>query len=183
MNNCRIVSWQMVSCCVLLISGCSSAADEDMANWMTEQRNTIKPVVSKVAEPKIFEPASYGMDGKADPFGIQKLTGVAKAEGAAPDAGSALLIPELSRRKEPLEAYPLDAMTMVGVLQRQTQKIALVKIDKLLYQVSMGSYLGQNFGKVVDITEAVVKLREIVQDGAGEWIERSTMLELQEGTK
>jgi type IV pilus assembly protein PilP len=173
----------MLSCCALLLSGCSSAADEDMTNWMTEQRNTIKPVVSKVAEPKIFEPASYGMDGMADPFSIQKLTGVAKTDGAAPDAGSALLTPELNRRKEPLEAYPLDAMTMVGVLQRQTQKIALIKIDKLLYQVSMGSHLGRDFGKVVDITEAFVKLREIVQDGAGEWIERSTVLELQEGTK
>jgi type IV pilus assembly protein PilP len=58
-----------------------------------------------------------------------------------------------------------------------------VKVDKLLYQVRVGSYLGPNYGKVVKLTETELLLREIVQDAAGEWIERQASLQLQEGTK
>jgi len=56
-----------------------------------------------------------------------------------------------------------------------------LKVDSLLYQVKVGEYLGQNFGKITKITETEVTLREIVQDAAGEWIERPTTLQLQEG--
>ena len=90
---------------------------------------------------------------------------------------------ELNRRKEPLEAFPLDSMTMVGSLDRAGQKVALVRVDTLLHQVRPGNYLGQNYGRVIRITESEVMLREIVQDAAGEWIERSTALQLQEQTK
>ena len=58
---------------------------------------------------------------------------------------------------------------------------ALLKVDNLLYQVKAGDYLGQNFGKILKISETEITLREIVQDAAGEWIERPTSLQLQEG--
>ena len=88
----------------------------------------------------------------------------------------------MNRRKEPLEALPLDTMVMVGLLDRRGQKVALVRANNLLYQVRVGNYLGQNYGRILGITEGEIKLREIVQDAAGEWIERMTSLELQEGT-
>jgi type IV pilus assembly protein PilP len=94
---------------------------------------------------------------------------------------AALLEPELNRRKQPLEAHPLDAMAMVGSLNRDGKLVALVKVDSLLYQVRPGNYLGQNFGRVTRITETEVVMREIVQDSAGEWIERAAALQLQEG--
>ena len=71
---------------------------------------------------------------------------------------------------------------MVGTMKRKGGLIALVKIDALLYQVSPGAYLGQNFGRVVSIGENELKLREIAQDAAGEWIERPAALQLQEDT-
>ena len=98
-----------------------------------------------------------------------------------PVANAALIEPELARRKQPLEAFPLDTMTMVGSLNRAGELVALVKVDKLLYQVKAGSYLGQNFGRVTRITETEVVLREIVQDSAGEWTERPAALQLVEG--
>jgi type IV pilus assembly protein PilP len=94
-----------------------------------------------------------------------------------------LVAPHLNRRKEPLEAFPLDAMTMVGSLDRSGQKVALVRVDNLLHQVRAGNYLGQNYGQVIKIDENEVVLREIVQDAAGEWIERNTVLQLQEKAK
>jgi type IV pilus assembly protein PilP len=74
-------------------------------------------------------------------------------------------------------------MTMVGSLVKQGQPVALVKVDNLLYQVRPGNYLGQNYGRITKVGEAEVTLREIVQDAAGEWIERTATLQLQERSK
>ena len=87
---------------------------------------------------------------------------------------------EINRRKEPLEAYPVDSMTMVGSVMRNGQQFALLRVDNLLYQVKTGDYLGQNYGKITKISETDVAYREIVQDAAGEWIERPATLQLQE---
>jgi type IV pilus assembly protein PilP len=95
-------------------------------------------------------------------------------------SNSALIAPELNRRKQPLEAYPLDTMAMVGSLDRNGQLIALVRVDNLLYQVRSGQYLGQNYGRITRISETEIVLREIVQDAVGEWIERPAALQLQE---
>jgi type IV pilus assembly protein PilP len=91
-----------------------------------------------------------------------------------------LLVAELARRREPLEAFPLDSMTMVGSVAKQGTPYALLSVDKLLYQVRPGDYLGQNYGRINKITETEIVLREIVQDAAGEWIERAAKLQLQE---
>jgi type IV pilus assembly protein PilP len=86
----------------------------------------------------------------------------------------------MNRRKEPLEAYPLDSMVMVGSVNKQGRPSALLRVENLLYQVNPGDYIGQNYGKITKITETEVALREIVQDAAGEWIERMSTLQLQE---
>jgi type IV pilus assembly protein PilP len=61
--------------------------------------------------------------------------------------------------------------------------VALIKVDNLLYQVHPGNYLGQNYGRVTKVGESEVVLRELVQDAAGEWIERTATLQLQEKSK
>ena len=72
---------------------------------------------------------------------------------------------------------------MVGSLNRNGQPVALVTVDKLLYQVRVGNYLGQNYGRITRISETELGLREIVQDAAGEWIERVATLQLQERSR
>ncbi len=69
---------------------------------------------------------------------------------------------------------------MVGSMLKDGQTVALVMVDNLLYQVRTGDYLGQNYGRITSISETQVGLREIVQDAAGEWIERKATLQLQE---
>jgi type IV pilus assembly protein PilP len=100
-----------------------------------------------------------------------------KQEARQPNS---LLAGEMNRRKEPLEAYPIDSMSMVGSVNKQGRPFALLRVDNLLYQVKVGDYLGQNYGRITKIDETQIVLREIVQDAAGEWIERSTNLQLQE---
>lgn len=70
---------------------------------------------------------------------------------------------------------------MVGSLMKAGKPTALLKVDNLIYQVGIGDYLGQNYGRITSITETAVQLREIVQDATGDWMERAASLELQEG--
>jgi type IV pilus assembly protein PilP len=168
---------------VLLLQGCFGGEQEDLKVWMTEQRNAIKPSVQPIPEPKKFTPALYGQEASTDPFSNLKLTQALIRDSSQATANAALVAPELSRRKEPLEAFPLDAMVLVGSLTPKSKPVALVKVDNLLYQVKVGNYLGQNYGKVTKVTETEVLMREIVQDAAGEWIERQASLQLLEGSK
>ena len=111
------------------------------------------------------------------------MTQALKRDSAQVAANGALVEPELARRKEPMEAFPLDTMTLVGSIVKAGQPIALVVAEGLLYQFKLGSYLGQHYGRVTKISESEVTLREIVQDAAGEWIERIATLQLQERAK
>jgi type IV pilus assembly protein PilP len=164
----------------LALAGCGSSQQEELQQWMAEQKAQTRPKITPIPEPKKFTPQPYTQANAFDPFSTQKLTQALKREAAQSTASTALVAPELARRKEPLEAYPLDTMSMVGSLVKQGQPVALVRVDNLLYQVRTGNYLGQNYGKVVKVGETEVVLREIVQDAAGEWIERTATLQLQE---
>lgn len=171
---------------VLLVSalvGCGDARRDELQRWMAEQRASSKPKITPLSEPKPYVPHEYKQAGSVDPFNGQKMVAAFKREGGLSAASSKLIAPELARRKEALEAIPLDAMAMVGSVNRGGKQIALVRVDRLLYQVQEGNYLGQNYGLVRKISETEVSLREIVQDTTGEWIERPVTLQLQERAK
>ena len=166
----------------LALTGCLSDDQDDLRQWMTDLRANTKPRVTPLTEPKQFVPKSYAEQGAVDPFDPLKLTQALRRETTQTADNTSLIAPELARRKEPLEAYPLDAFKMVGSLRKASTPTALVMLDKLLYQVHPGNYLGQNYGKIVVITETEIQLREIIQDPSGDWVERMTTLDLQEGT-
>lgn len=163
-------------CTLGALAACGGESDELQA-WMEQQRREVRPNVTPLSPPKRFDPQPYEQAAAVEPFSTQKLTVALKQEARAPNS---LYAGEVNRRKEPLEAYPLDSMAMVGSVSRGGRPFALLKVDNLLYQVKVGDYLGQNFGKVTAITETEVTVREVVQDAAGEWIERPAALQLQE---
>jgi type IV pilus assembly protein PilP len=157
--------------------GACSADEEELRGWMEQQRREVKPNITPLQPPKKFDPQPYNVAQAVEPFSTQKLTVALKQEARQPNS---LLAAELNRRKEPLEAYPLDSMSMVGSVNKQGQPFALLRVDNLLYQVKPGDYLGQNYGRITKIAETEIALREIVQDAAGEWIERPAVLQLVE---
>jgi type IV pilus assembly protein PilP len=159
-----------------MLAGCAGD-NQELQEWMEQQKREVKPSVQPLTPPKKFDPEPYAGSDRVEPFSNQKLSVALKQEAKQP---SSLLASELNRRKEPLEAYPLDSMGMVGSVVKDGRQYALLKVDNLLYQVKVGDYLGQNYGRITKINETEVALREIVQDAAGEWIERSTNLQLQE---
>ena len=169
---------------VMALSACEGSEHEELNKWMAEQRAVTKPQIEPIPEPKKFTPEVYAQEAAVEPFSNQKLTQALKRDAQqAGSASAALLAPELNRRKEPLEAYPLDSMTMVGSLMKKGNPVALLKVDNLLYQVKPGNYLGPNYGRITKVGESEVVLRDLVQDAAGEWIERVATLQLQEKSK
>ena len=111
------------------------------------------------------------------------LLTVALQKDKTQNAGALLIAAEEKRAKEPLENYPLDTIVMVGSLIKGGRIVGLVKVDNLLYQVVPGNHLGQDYGKIMAIDEGQITLREIVQDSLGEWIEKITVMQLQESDK
>lgn len=180
MKSIKLISIISVS---FLMAGCGSSGDDELRQWMAELRTTTKPRVTPLSEPKQFLPQTYSSESGVEPFNAVKLTQALRRESNQSASNAALIAPEMARRKEPLEAYPLDAMVMVGSLDKKNTPTALLRVDKLLYQVRVGNYLGQNYGKIVKITENSIQLREIVQDATGDWVERTANLDLQEGNK
>lgn len=164
---------------VASLAGCASDVEE-LQLWTEAKRREAKPSVPKLQAPKRFDPEPYTSVQAVDPFSVQKLTVGLKQDVRQLNP---LLASEINRRKQPLEAYPLDSMAMVGSFAKGGQPFALLKVDNLLYQVKVGDYLGQNYGRIMQIGETDLALREVVQDAAGEWTERMSTLQLQEKSR
>ncbi len=170
-------------CTLLALTGCWGGDHDDLRQWVSLQKSTAKPRIQTLKEPSVFTPQAYAASNELDPFNMLKLTQVLSRDAAKNTSNMALLVVEQSRRKEELESYPLDSMAMVGSLQKDGQNTALLRVNQLIYQVKAGNYLGQNYGRIVQIGESSLKLREIIQDATGDWVERITTLDLQEGNK
>jgi len=168
---------------MVVLVGCLPSGEDELRLWIADQRASTKPSVAPLTEPKKFIPEPYSQEAALEPFNQMKLTQALRRDSAQVASNAALIAPEMTRRKEPLEAFPLDAMVMVGSLNKTGVPTALLKVDNLVYQIRVGNYLGQNYGKVVQITENSIQVREIAQDATGDWIERPVSLDLQEGKK
>jgi type IV pilus assembly protein PilP len=172
----RTPAWFMIPL-LLALQGCSDGGVEEVQQWMDEVKRETKVSIPKLSEPKKFTPFIYSAQSTVDPYNPSKLSvALAKAQGGSNNGFK----PDLDRRREPLESFPLDTLKMVGTLQKAGLSYALLQADKTLFHVKVGNYVGQNLGMITNITEAEVDIKEIVQDAAGDWVERKAKLELQE---
>jgi len=162
---------------VVLLAGCEGGEHSDLRAELDRLTRDLPRRVDPLPQVKPYEPVAYAGFDLADPFGPKKIELATKS---APSGSGGSLAPDLNRPKEPLEAYPLESLKMVGTLFRQKRSFALVKADSGLYRVSVGNYMGQNFGVITKITDSEITLRELIQDSAGDWAERESALLLQE---
>ena len=88
----------------LALAGCSADLDE-LQTWMKTERDSARASVPPLVPPKKFLPQPYEAMAGVDPYSAQKLSVAVKQEASQPNS---LLAAELNRRREPLEAYPLD---------------------------------------------------------------------------
>ena len=162
----------LILACAAILAGCSSGEQQDIQAWMDEQAKGMRGAVRTLPEIKPFPVVEYVGPSVDDPFRKGRMEVERRANTA--------LRPNLDRRKEPLEAYPLESLRMVGVLSQGNAIHALVLAGKSLHQVKVGNYVGQNFGVVTYIGDGDMSLKEIVEDVSGDWVERISTLTLQE---
>lgn len=164
------------------VAGCAPSNESELRQWMAEVRQQVRPTSQPVSEPKEFTPYSYESRNLVDPFDAQKaVMAVARQQQVRATASS--IRPDLERRRETLEGFSLDQIKMVGTMRQKSLNVALLESGGATHMVRVGNYVGQNFGLVTRISETEVQIKEIVQDAAGEWVERPAKLELQEATQ
>jgi len=153
-----------------VLVGCGGGGDEDLRAWMAEQGASSRGKIEPIPAMRPYEAFTYNAFDQPDPFKPRKI-----------ETGKGSRGPDLSRRKEALEAFPLETLKMVGTVQRGQAIIGLVKAtDNRVFQVRQGNYMGQNFGVITAVADGEITLKELFQDGAGDWAERQSKIMLQE---
>jgi type IV pilus assembly protein PilP len=159
-------------CACLALVACGERGHPDLEAWMKDQGKAVKGKLDPLPQIKPYDPFTYNAFDLPDPFKPRKIE---------PSKGGSKLAPDFTRRKEPLEAFPLESLTMVGTLARNKTTYALVRTPESdVFQVRAGNYMGQNYGVIIEIGDGELKLKELLQDGAGDWTERSSSLQLQQ---
>ena len=160
----------LLVCASLVMAGCGGETHQDLRAWMADQGKDVKGKIDPLPQVQPYEPFAYNAFDLPDPFKPRKIE---------PNRGNNRLAPDMTRRKEPLEAFPLESLTMVGTMQQGKTVFALVRTpEKDVFQVRQGNYLGQDYGVVTAITDNEIRLKELVQDSAGDWTERTSTLQL-----
>ncbi len=164
--------WPLFLGFALILPGCASD-EENIQAWMEAQASEMRsrPVVP-LPEIKPLPAVEYTSAEYVDPFQPGRIEPTRK--------GKKDNEPDRTRAPEPLEAYPLESLKMVGALIKGTSSHALILADKSLHRVKAGNHMGQNFGVITSISESEVTLRELVENEDGDWVDRISTLLLQE---
>ncbi len=158
---------------LIMMTACSQNDYSDLELFIKNSGIGLRRQVDPLPEVRPYKHFTYQVFDMPSPFVPRKNNQTQSIRGG--------IQPDLNRRKEVLESFPLESLSMVGSLQQEDRIFALIKSpDGTLYRVKIGNYLGQNFGKINHVSESEVKLLEIVQDGVNEWTERISALMLKE---
>jgi len=164
-----------------LAAGCAGEEHGDLKQELAQLTKDFRGQVPPLPQVRPYEPVPYTSEGMVDPFRLDRIE-VGQAGERGPKVNEKLAEHE-KRVKEPLEAFPLESIQMLGTITQDKETFALVKAGPNLYRVKKGNYMGQNFGVITGIDEGGIKLKELVQDAGGEWVERQSGLQLVEAGK
>lgn len=168
--NTGTVARGLVLCAVVLALAACTRGQRDLEAWVAEVKSQPAPPLDPLPVMKQFETFEYAAQNLRDPF---------SPPTAEQDGGG--LRPDPNRRKEVLEAFPLDSLDMVGTIGSGGGIIGLVMgPDKVTYRVRPGNYMGLSDGRVTAVFEDRVEMVELVPDGAGGWLERQAKIALED---
>lgn len=169
-------------CCLalaLLVAGCSGGNMDDLQKEIADIKANSKGKVPPLPEFTPVESFTYTANDLGDPFVSWDVKAAKAQEMQRKVSAGGGLQPNFSRRKEPLESYPIDTLVMQGTMGRDKETAALIKSpDGLVSKVFKGNYLGQNHGRVTAIFADRVEITEIIPDGLGGWLPRQASLAL-----
>ena len=164
---------------IALLGSCGGEEQSELKQELATLTKDLRGRVDPLPKVKTYEPVPYKGESMLDPF----VPGRIVVTQAAAGGGGGGVQPDINRPKEPLEAFPLEAIQIVGTLSQNKEMFALVKAGANLFRVKKGNYMGLNFGVITGIEEGQISLKEVVQDSGGDWVERSTSLQMQEGRR
>ncbi len=157
-----------------MISGLAACSGQgDLQEWVAQVKARKGAPLPALPVVKTFETFIYQDQDRRDPF-----------EPAPPQANSQNMAgphPDQNRPREPLEAFALDSLKMVGTIGAKGGEEGLVKDPQgVIHQVRVGEYMGQNYGHVIQVTDGEIDLVELVPNGSGGWMERDASVALGE---
>jgi type IV pilus assembly protein PilP len=168
----EVRKWQaaIFSLSLLTISACSQDVS-DLQTFISQTKSAHVGSVKPIPQFKPYESFSYTAAELRDPF-------VASADLDNDDTSiNNTLNPDSSRPKQPLEAFPLDTLSMVGILEQKEQLWGLIKDPQnSVHRVQVGNYMGLSEGRIIEISDSAIYLVEIIPDGIGGYIERDASI-------
>jgi type IV pilus assembly protein PilP len=170
----------LATAATLAIAACGGEQYGDLKQELALLTKDLRGKVDPLPQVKPYEPVPYKAFEEVDPFKPARIDVVASGAAMASASG---IKPDLNRPKEPLEAFPLETLRMVGTLSQDKETFGLIKAGTNLFRVKKGNYMGLNFGVITAIDENEIKLKELVQDGGGDWVERVSSLQLVEAQR
>jgi type IV pilus assembly protein PilP len=161
------VSARLLRCLLLLavaaLGACSS--DDDLQQYIAQIKARKSSKIEPIPQMKQYEAFAYVAGDRREPF------------TPSVPSNSTGVQPDRNRNREPLEEFPLDSLKMVGIIDYNKTQYAMVRApDNVIHRVTVGNYMGQNFGKITKISESEVDLDEIVPDGFGGFKEQPASL-------
>ncbi|SKA22644.1 type IV pilus assembly protein PilP [Oceanospirillum multiglobuliferum] len=161
---------------LLALSACSPQHSlDELRNKLEQIKNRPSGNIEALPLAPKYQPESYTASALRNPFQLNFTT-----EANHQQKGSQQK-PDLSRQKTELELLPLESFSMVGTIQFADEKEASALIQDAqgkVYKVTIGQHLGQDFGKILNVTSQAILLEEIVQDELGGWIKRPRQIKL-----
>ncbi len=169
----RIVTPSLTMVCVILLAGCTQGK-QDLEQWVQQTLNRPPGEVEPLPRVETPEPAVYDAYELRDPFMRPRVD--AEETVAATGSGPR---PDPDRRREYLERFPLDSLEMVGTISIGDRSFGLISDpEDTIHRVSEGNYLGQNHGRILQVTPTAIEVMELVPDGANGWMEREARIAL-----
>ena len=178
----------LLAVCVPL-AGCGGGSMDDLVDYVTEVKTRKGSRIEELPPIEPYVVYTYPCDGSVqcvdpfEPFFLEPPNPcpTPDAPGCEPTTADSGLSPDFDRNREELESYPLDGLRMMGTLEKDEEFWGIVRDpDSIIHRVQVGNYIGQNHGKITNISEDRIQLLEIIPDGRGGWEERSAEIALAE---
>jgi type IV pilus assembly protein PilP len=168
--------WLLVLPLSGLLLACADPEMDALESYANQIKQRPPAKLEPIPEMPVVDSFIYLPLDRRDPFAMDAQS----AEVADQDAPNGLA-PDPTRPKEPLEAYSLDGLRMVGTLQQDQARWALITApDGVLYRVGVGNHLGRNHGEIVAVEPEKVQLSELIQQRPGRWEKRDASIALTE---
>ena len=176
--NKRLSQFSVVALMLGLLSACGGSGMSDLEKFVASAYKDSKPEIEPLPEMKPFSAFAYSAYDMDDPFNVTNVIG----EASTADTSSTLR-PDANRPSEPLEAFPLDALRMVGTMIKDgTSWVVMQTTQGTAHFLKKGNYMGQNDGQIkeIDSEQQLVVLEETFLNSSNRWETREVELTVEE---